>query len=496
MIRNVCLVSREIEGVAGAGGLKDVVRGLADAFVTEDINVTVIVPRYGFIQKGDFLYKMEVPIGDRVFYVDVSEVHLKGIIIHLIDAPCFSSKKGIYTYTEDDAPDHKRIGTGHTDRNEMNILHQAAAILDIMKSNVAPDVIHGHDGHTGFLALYMMKYAASSGFFNHTGILVTIHNAGSAYQQQLGAISEALKITGLPEEYLQKTLLDNNVNPLMAAGVFGHVNTVSPGYAKELLSGRDSFSGPLGKAYRSQRIPLKGIYNGIALNQWKNDNFLALGSKSQRRKELIRIMNIRGFEGLQSIGAMPNPDVPWIIFHGRLTFQKGIDALINLPDDLSGYAGRFNMIFYGQGDRKITSRIQKKTTRSSDWLFLEGYNKDFTVKLIASASFVVVPSRWEPCGQIDMIGQLLGALPIVRGIGGLKKVRHMIDGFRYAKNIDSALLKNIKTALDWEWNKKRRVSLMRRRAENIVYGRRIWRKILIRGYFPIYRQAQQNIKHR
>ncbi|MCK5736683.1 MAG: glycosyltransferase, partial [Spirochaetaceae bacterium] len=319
---------------------------------------------------------------------------------------------------------------------------------------------------------------------------------GAAYQQVLENPSRTAEITGLPVSALSECLLENKVNPLMAAGVFGHVNTVSPGYARELLSGKDQFSGILGAAYKKNRISLKGIYNGIDPGQWQTDSLITAEPKPILRRKLSNRIKNGEFPGIKAYGGSLNPEVPWIVFHGRLTPQKGVDSLLALPEGLGDFQDRFNFIIYGQGDSKIVELVKNKSTKSNDWFFLEGYNRELTVNLIASASFLTVPSQWEPCGQIDMIGQSLGALPIVRAVGGLKKVRHLVDGFKYSENSPEGLLHNLQRALEWEWEKQRKVSLMRRHAENIVYGRRIWRKILIRGYLPLYKKAQKQIKHR
>ena len=175
----------------------------------------------------------------------------------------------------------------------------------------------------------------------------------------------------------------------------------------------------------------------------------------------------------------PDSSVPWILFHGRLTPQKGLDSILELPADLEGFGGRFKLIVYGRGDIGIERRLNEKISMSPDWSFIKGYNPELTRMLIAASSFVLVPSEWEPCGQIDMIGQLMGALPIVKAVGGLKKIRHLYDGFKYASNHRRGLLENLHLALCWEWKKQRKVSLMRRHAETVRYGRRIWRKVLI-----------------
>ncbi len=48
--QSVWMVSREYEGIAGAGGVKDVCRQLAETLVSYGgCAVSVVLPRYGFI---------------------------------------------------------------------------------------------------------------------------------------------------------------------------------------------------------------------------------------------------------------------------------------------------------------------------------------------------------------------------------------------------------------------------------------------------------------
>ena len=499
-ITKVCLVSREMEGVAGAGGLKDVVRGLADALAERGIDVTVVLPGYGFIKKGKPLYDLEVSLWGINHRIGVSAMEIGSVKVRLLDSQYYSSKSDVYTYTEKDAPSVEYIGKGHRDVHEMNIILQAGAVMSIMKEDKPPDIIHGHDGHTGLLPLYMKKYCKTSDFFNHTGVLITIHNAGTAYQQILGDMDHAIELTGFSEDELSGGLLNMTVNPLLAAGVYGHVNTVSPGYSRELLADKDYYSGSLGNAYKSRGIALKGVYNGINPDFWSNGIPKSPGRtrsiKEKLRKQISKLMNENRIDNVILTGTIPDPGVPWVLFHGRLTPQKGLDSILELPADLKGFEGRFNLIVYGRGDSEIERSLNDKISVSPDWSFIKGYNPELTRSLIAASSFVLVPSEWEPCGQIDMIGQLMGALPIVKAVGGLKKVRHRYDGFKYTSIERCGLLENLRLALYWEWKKKRKVSLMRRHAVNVIYGRRIWRKVLIRGYFPLYRKARRDIRHR
>ena len=44
------MVSREYEGLAGVGGVKDVCRQSAEAFSRSGLRATVVMPCYGFIE--------------------------------------------------------------------------------------------------------------------------------------------------------------------------------------------------------------------------------------------------------------------------------------------------------------------------------------------------------------------------------------------------------------------------------------------------------------
>ncbi len=138
-VESIWMLTREYRGIAGAGGVKDVSRDLAESLVRAGYEVSVIMPRYGFVKPEELSFKT---IGPQ-FEVDANYAHeerrervgfwhqkLKGVDIILVEASRFSEKLGIYAYTEEEEildPTHKKRDS-HLDYFAMNILLQKAAL--------------------------------------------------------------------------------------------------------------------------------------------------------------------------------------------------------------------------------------------------------------------------------------------------------------------------------------------------------------------------------
>lgn len=50
------------------------------------------------------------------------------------------------------------------------------------------------------------------------------------------------------------------------------------------------------------------------------------------------------------------------------------------------------------------------------------FSEECAHQLLAAADYVLVPSRFEPCGLVALQGQRYGAVPIVASVGGLTEV--------------------------------------------------------------------------
>ena len=115
-IKDIWMVSREYDGLAGAGGVKDVCRQLAEALVQYGrCRVRVVLPRYGFMdaRKLDFIrlplprragceksrtvfdVDLNYPGEERRETVSVWTKKIRGVELYLLEAQRFAEKLGV-----------------------------------------------------------------------------------------------------------------------------------------------------------------------------------------------------------------------------------------------------------------------------------------------------------------------------------------------------------------------------------------------------------------
>ncbi|MEE4240906.1 MAG: glycogen/starch synthase, partial [Desulfopila sp.] len=213
---NIWLLTREYGGLAGAGGVKDVTEQLSQALAAwSGRKVSVVLPRYGFLDptRHGFSLLQDPLEPDRELVFDV-EMNYAGqerretltvwyaksmkVNIYLLDSPRFREKSGVYTYTAADEVDNPtwQRGEGHFDYFAMNLLLQKGAIQLLLSLQECPDIIHCHDGHTAVLPAIIAETPWLKNYFRHTGFLVTVHNAGVGYHQDVADLPYAKAMTG------------------------------------------------------------------------------------------------------------------------------------------------------------------------------------------------------------------------------------------------------------------------------------------------------------
>jgi len=521
------MFSREYGGLAGAGGVKDVVSQLATALAAWNRRkVSVVLPRYGFMDPAglgftrlkdpldpDRLLEFDVPMNytdlERTERVRVWFRVIDGVILYLLGAERFNEKQGVYTYTREEfqRESWKIQGMGHLDYFAMNILLQKAGLDLIMLLDEKPQVIHCHDGHTAVAPAIMKEIPGYRNFFRDTAAVVSIHNAGVGYHQEVSDLPFVRAITGLPWRVINNSLLEHSFDPFLAAAPYAAISTVSENYASELqLTDADYLTGWLGHRLLDSGVKISGITNGIdpqEINPREPEKMgIAAGFDVGDRSDDLAGKGVCKQDLLDYVALAPGEDeenrigyvaqdhsVPLYTFIGRLSEQKGVDILVDAIRLFLDTEPDAAFVCLGSGGELLEKALAAVTQQYEGRIcFLQGYNPALANRVYAAGDFFVIPSRYEPCGLTDFIAQLFGSLPIVHHIGGLVKVIDGETGFAYHDNSPEVLNEALHTARQ-AFADKERMRTMQIAAVDKIYKMHTWKRVM-KSYVQLYKDSR------
>lgn len=525
-IRNIWMITREYGNLAGAGGVRDMVRQLSVNLARwSSRSVSVVLPLYGFMDLeglgftrvidpngGDkqlcYLVDMHFPNKERGEEVSIWRLSEGRVTIYGLESERFSDKNDVYVYTAKDESieSWKKRGDGHHDYFAMNVLLQKGALDLMMLIDDRPEVIHCHDGHTAILPAMIRKLAGYRNYFKKTGAVVTVHNAGYGYHQEIADLEFAHAITGLPWSSINDCLLEERFDPFVSGAKYAVINTVSENYARELQeTDADKLTGWLGHFLLEKGILLEGITNGIDPVDYdptfpdkigiaaKFDVLKdqVLEGKVQCKKHLLQELDGSHALPLSQAGYLNlEPERPLFTFVGRLNEQKGVDILVQALYQFLGDDELCQAVILGSGDKVLEDKIiqlAELKVYQGRLCFLKGFDPVMANKLFAAGDFFLIPSRFEPCGLTDYIAQLFGNIPIVHHVGGLVKVIDGKSGFGYSDNYPESLA-HAMTRANETFADPKKIRRMQRDAREIIEQKYIWSKV-IKKYNELYKKA-------
>lgn len=526
-IRKIWMLTREYGEIAGAGGVKDVCKQLAESFAARtDYDVRVILPFYGCIDPEIFGFRilkdphaergLQFPVDmnyateERREHVRVWTSTMAGVVIYLLEAQRFREKGDVYTYTrQEEATERwKLAGSGHFDYFAMNILLQKAALEMMILLGERPDVIHCHDGHTAVLPAIISECPGFRSYFRDTGCLVTMHNAGLGYHQEVADLLFAHAITGLPRNCIESNCLNAAFDPFLAASHYAVLNTVSENYARELQkTDNDRLTGWLGHLLAQRGVRIEGVTNGIDPDDFDPaapektgitsafdpaDPADSLAGKMVCKKALLEAIGKGQLPGdLEVIGTLEiNEKLPLFSFIGRLSEQKGVDMLSAALTSFMRHHPECQALFLGSGDALEERRIRDLAAGeglAGRICFLRGYSPKVAKQVYAAGDFFVIPSRYEPCGLTDYIAQLFGNIPIVHHVGGLVKVVDGKTGIAY-RGGSGELEKALERAIAL-YSTPQLMRSMQREAVVRIREKHTWNQVM-QAYQQLYEKAR------
>lgn len=437
----ILFVSTELAPYAKVGGLADVAQALPKALRSLGHKVTMLLPRYpGFEEGGLSLARRLTPIvcelGGKKVSMTVYDGRLPSQIdLILVDVEGFYSRNAIYGEKGEDYPDNAERFAA--------LSIAAGEIAKLRADEGRPfDVIHANDWPTALAPLH----AKRAGFAGKT--VLTIHNI--AHQGIFP--KDALPKTGLTWDDFTPSCAEfyGSVN-LLKAGILAAdvVTTVSDTYANEI---RTEAGGHRLDGVVREKGALVGILNGIDYSIWNpaTDSVLAGRFDGEDQSNKARCKGALQKE----LGLPLDVDAPLVISVGRLDNQKGSDLVAEmLPKLLRGTNAQ--VVLAGDGEPALVAAY-KAAVEASDGraVFAQAASEALVHRIFAAGDIALVPSRFEPCGLVQMYAQRYGALPVAHRTGGI--VDTVVDcdahletgtGFLFEEATASALLGATERAL-------------------------------------------------
>ncbi len=395
----ILFVASELFPFVKTGGLGDVMAALPRAMRALGADVRLLLPAYPAL-----ISRVEVQ-GETARFPDlmgggparILKAEAPGLPLYLLDQPRFFDRSG--------------DPYGHPGDLPQRFAALAWAAAHLGRAGDAegwrPEVLHGHDWHTGLMPAYV-----AYGDGPRPATVMTIHNI--AFQGRFQA--SLLGDLRLPRHAFTPEGVEFHGDiGFLKAGLrlADRISTVSPTYAREIqVAGGHGLEGLL--AHR--REDLRGILNGVDRTVWNPATDPNLLSRYDLRHPSRRVPNRADFQ--RRLGLQEDPAAPLFVAVSRLDPLKGLDLVLDNVDHLVARGAQLAVL--GTGDPHAEGAFRQAAQRHSGRMgVFIGYDEALAHRAFAAADVVLVPSRQEPCGLTQLYAQAYGALPLVRRTGGL-----------------------------------------------------------------------------
>lgn len=428
----ILFVTSEVATLYKRGGLADVSYALPVALSKLGVTIAIAMPYYESLKIADVkgVGQLAVDYDGRreLVFVFVTHLHTTKIPVYLFRHP------------------HLNEYDGHDIEDRFAFFSKAVAQLYTASAHVLGgqyDIIHCNDWHTALVPMLLGENNKIAGepqtlIAKSIRTIITIHNL--LYQGETGVTIS--RRVGIPMARLHvfKTPLGRAIHLLREGLEYAdEITTVSPTYAKEISHGGSPSS--TRRILSHRKSDLVGILNGIDQGLWdpRHDPSLPVQYDIRSAREGKR--QVKRY--VQKAVGLPDVPVPLFGFVGRLEArQKGTDLIAKAVSAIDPNLCQF--ILLGTGEKKQVRRFERLAKKFAHVKYVHTFDERLARRIYAGADFMLVPSRFEPCGLTQMIAMRYGTIPIVRKTGGLAdSVTDGKTGFVFGPYSSRALLQSI-----------------------------------------------------
>ncbi len=409
----ILFASSEAAPYAKSGGLGDVSGALPEALTKiKDNEVCVILPYYASIKnnpavEAEYVGRIYVPLAWRRVYAGVFKKVIKSkgvgknkrcdLVYYFIDNDYYFGRPSFYGYIDD---------------GERFAFFSKAVLECLPLVGFTPDIIHANDWQTGFIPLFLKAHYFSLPMYQNIRTVFSIHNIeyqGKADPQFL------TDVLGVDEVFRNVCTFDGLINAMKTAIVLcDRLTTVSETYSHEIRY--PYFGKGLSQIISENSYKLTGIVNGIDTKVFnpQTDPHLTQNyspahpqGKAKCKEELQR-----------ELGLTQNPDIPLFAMVSRLVEHKGLELVEGVMEELC--RENLQLVILGTGDKRYEDMFRHahylNPGKVNACICFDGA---LASRVYSGADFLIMPSKFEPCGLSQLIAMRYGTIPIVRETGGL-----------------------------------------------------------------------------
>ena len=478
--QRILFVTTEITDFVKVGGLGDVSSALPRALAAHH-DVRVLIPAYReMIQSEyDIVTVGHVPAFAGLPACDIGQLTCRdGLILYVLLCPELYEREGT---------PYGRGSSGYGDGqdegwkdNDIRFARLSRAAADIALGNAAldwqPQLLHLNDWACGLAPAYLHWQAQS------IPTIFTIHNL--AYQGVFDA--SRLEVLGIPDAAFNIDGVEyyGDISFMKAGIVYAsEVTTVSATYAQEITTPK--FGCGLDGLLRckAEQGRLSGIPNGID-DSWdpRTDSHLiqAFSCNDWRGKRANAEYVRRHF------GLTPSQG-PLFAVISRMVHQKGLDLTIEAAKAIVHAGGQ--IVFMGCGEQHVEEALRKLAIRFPGAITAYiGFDEYQARCLFAGSDFLLMPSRFEPCGLSQLYAQRFGSLPIAHRTGGLADtIEDGVTGFLF----DDMQFGSYMHAIQRAFAVYKSTDLFNAMRGAAMTGRYHWKQSIV-PYSKLYLQALEN----
>lgn len=403
----ILFVAAEVAPHVKTGGLADVAGALPAALRGHGHDVRVVMPRYrslrGRLPAAGPVAATFLPVGTRAEEMRVWRAGGPDDPLYLLDIPAAFERDAVYGEPDDD-------------RRFILFARGTLALLQHFREveGWLPDIIHAHDWHAALVPHYCRTTHAYT--FGRIAQVLTIHNL--AYQGRSNPFTAVL--AGLGEGAPVEDRLGQGIAGsfnFLARGILSAdvVTTVSPGYAREIIT--PAFGEGLDALLRSRGDRLVGILNGIDTHGHDPAADPALPVPFSAAAPAGKAACKAALQ--RELGWPDAPRRPLLGIVSRLVEQKGIE-LLDASVPWLVHQTDAQLVVLGAGARRYQDALRAHAVMHPDRIALRtGYDAALAQRIYGGADAFLMPSRFEPCGLGQLLSLRYGTVPVVRATGGL-----------------------------------------------------------------------------